>query len=216
MAITPRAASEQLSKTRFAASSDFAELISQEVYVDLERLRFLALHGVPEDRDQSLRSSVWKILLPTLSAGFDLTPTPPREDASLPGDVETAKLIREALDVYQLDEPFFGRGSVRSKIEKICSQYHSDHPNGFASRDPKLLVYLYGPFIFTCRRSGSEQMFYMFMEMLERHNTFEAKEKSYRRFMSLFRAQLPQLCAHFEDEELDPRKWVSHSLSLSS
>ena len=210
MATTPRSSEQQ--RTRFANASDFAELISQDVYVDVERLRFLSFHGIPDDRDnQTLRGTVWRILLPKLLSGFETISSVPVDNvaalSTATTNVETAKAIRDLLE--QLDEPFFRKSSVRSKMEKVCIQYHADYPNGFASHDPKLLVYLYAPFMFTSRRSEPEHMFAMFMEMLERHNSFSIKERSFRRFMSLFRSQLPRLCAHFEEEELDPRKWVT-------
>jgi hypothetical protein len=207
MTSTPRS-SEQ--RPRFAAANDFTELIAQEVYVDVDRLRFLAFHGIPDDRDQSIRGSVWKILIPRLRSSLQVTIGDLREESSYASGMETVKLIRDALDAYQPEEHFFQRPGIRSRMEKVCVQYYSEHPTGMAARDPKILIHLFGPFVYTSRRSDSEGLFFTFMEMLELHNTFEVKEKSFRRFMSLFRSQLPQLCAHFEEEELDPRKWVSN------
>jgi hypothetical protein len=203
-------------RSRFATASDFAELISQEVSVDIDRLKFLAFHGIPDERgDQTLRGDVWKVLIPNLYSAFAASASLDHEETVPSASPETAKWIRDALDMYQPEEPFFRRPTIRSRMEKVCVQYFLDHPSSVAGRDPKMLIHLFAPFAYTSKKGTSEELFFMFMEMLERHNTFEVKEKSFRRFMSLFRSQIPKLCAHFEDEEVDSRKWVSYGTSIN-
>jgi CRISPR/Cas system CSM-associated protein Csm2 small subunit len=183
----------------------------------------------------SLRGTVWKLLIPKMLQEFEFHHSSLEENpVSIPNPqisslstgsssststssssfTEIAKSIRETLDVYQQEESFFRRLSIRNKMEKSCLQYISNRANHSASfvlRDPKILVYLYGPFLYVTkgRTESAELMFGMFMEMLEEHNKPKFVELNFKKFMTLFRSQFPKLCAHFEDEELDARKWVS-------
>ena len=42
-----------------ATAEEFGEVLSQEVYVDVEKLRSMAMHGCPAE----VRSDVWRYLL---------------------------------------------------------------------------------------------------------------------------------------------------------
>lgn len=176
-------------------------LLTAPSFLDVERLRFLSYHGVPDE----LRGTVWKILIPKLCAnvsfGEDEAPQSKMTKA------EIAKIIKDSAATYQLEEPFFRKPVVREKLEKYALNYYETR-RWETNTKPELVVHYLGPFLYTLRKNDVEPCFLTFMEALDAHNSTANKERCFRKFMSLFRSELPQLCAFFEDEELEPRRWV--------
>lgn len=192
----------------FAGPEDFIELIAHEVYVDLERLRFLSFHGVPDE----LRGPVWHLLLPNM--GHHTAMSLRRlssQKFTRPADPSFSKLIRDAIDTYCPEEELFRRVGIRERIEKILTQYYVNHPDSFARRNPKLLVSVIGPFVYTFgkQKVECELSWFKFMQMLEYHNEPHVKQRHFSRFMTLFRTHLPQLSSRFDEEEMEPRRWVA-------
>ncbi|EIE89243.1 hypothetical protein RO3G_13954 [Rhizopus delemar RA 99-880] len=126
---------------------DFQEILQSEVYVDLERLRILARHGVPNQ----LRSEVWKYLLGVQQADrskeLSLSKARREEYEQMDKeDVEIAKRIRGEVLRYQrrVSEVLQEKEYVNSFVNIILAYLNS---NRDVEYNPSF-VSLVAPFIY--------------------------------------------------------------------
>ncbi|KAI8355103.1 rab-GTPase-TBC domain-containing protein [Choanephora cucurbitarum] len=130
--------------------NDFNEILQSEVYVDLERLRLLARHGIPNE----LRGEVWKYLLGVEQAdrSKELSSSKARleeYEQMDKSDPEIAKKVRGEVGRYQLRTPELAGKHNTEKFENIIIAYLN------ANRDVEYhpaLVTLCGPFIYSLYR----------------------------------------------------------------
>ncbi|KAL0144210.1 rab-GTPase-TBC domain-containing protein [Mucor lusitanicus] len=161
--------------------NDFQEILQSEVYVDLERLRILARHGVPEQ----LRGEVWKYLLGVQQAdrSKELSSSKARTeeyDQLDKTDSETAKRIRGEVSRFQRRVPELdGNEHVQSFVNIILAYLNSNHDVEYSSS----LVPLCAPFIHV-----------METESIDEYNTNISLKEQVAQFMTLFRCGLPELC----------------------
>ncbi|CEJ03090.1 hypothetical protein RMCBS344292_17080 [Rhizopus microsporus] len=131
---------------------DFQEILQSEVYVDLERLRILARHGIPNQ----LRSEVWKYLLGVQQAdrSKELSSCKARREEYEQmdkEDIEIAKRIRGEVLRYQRRVPDIlqEKEYVNSFVNIILAYLNSNRdveysPNCyFAMSDP----FAFHPFV---------------------------------------------------------------------
>ncbi|KAI9481276.1 MAG: rab-GTPase-TBC domain-containing protein [Benjaminiella poitrasii] len=127
--------------------NDYTEILQSEVYVDLERLRLLARHGIPNE----LRGQVWKYLLNVEQAdrSKELSHSKARNeeyDQMDKEDSDIAKKIRGEVFRYQARTPELeGKHNV-DKFVNIITAYL------IANREVEYhpaLVTLCAPFIYT-------------------------------------------------------------------
>ncbi|KAI8144936.1 rab-GTPase-TBC domain-containing protein [Fennellomyces sp. T-0311] len=126
--------------------NDYNDLLQSEVYVDLERLRILARHGVPNE----LRGEVWKYLLGVQQAdrSKELTTSKARKEDYEQidkSDSEISKRIRGEVTRYQRRVPLLDGRHYMNRFENIILAYLS------ANRDAEYhpaLISLCAPFIY--------------------------------------------------------------------
>ncbi|KAG0739042.1 hypothetical protein G6F57_001570 [Rhizopus arrhizus] len=186
---------------------DFQEILQSEVYVDLERLRILARHGVPNQ----LRSEVWKYLLGVQQADrskeLSLSKARREEYEQMDKeDVEIAKRIRGEVLRYQrrVSEVLQEKEYVNSFVNIILAYLNS---NRDVEYNPSF-VSLVAPFIYVMDTECDAYFcFERIMQALEEYNSSFSLKEQVAYFMTLFRCSLPELCNYFEDEEVEIHDW---------
>lgn len=188
--------------------NDFQEILQSEVYVDLERLRILAKHGVPEQ----LRGEVWKYLLGVQQAdrSKELSSSKARieEYEQLDKiDSETAKRIRGEVARYQRRVPEVeGQDYCQSFVNVILAYLNSNHDVEYSAS----LVSLCAPFIYVLDTECDAYFcFERLMQAMEEFNSTVSLKEQVAQFMTLFRCGLPELCSYFDDEEVDLNEWTT-------
>ncbi|KAI8969661.1 rab-GTPase-TBC domain-containing protein [Pilobolus umbonatus] len=188
--------------------SDFKDILQSEVYVDLERLRMLSRHGIPDH----LRSETWKYLLGVqqadrsreLSLGKARTEEYEQMDKM---DNETAKRIRGEVIRYQRRVPELeGKEKTESFVNIILAYLNANRDIEYSPG----LVSLCAPFIYVMKTECDA--YYCFEKLLqdidEHDHNMNIKEQL-AHFMTLFRYSLPELSSYFEDEEVDLNEWAT-------
>ncbi|KAG1314906.1 hypothetical protein G6F64_001086 [Rhizopus arrhizus] len=191
----------------FSFDNDFQEILQSEVYVDLERLRILARHGVPNQ----LRSEVWKYLLGVQQADrskeLSLSKARREEYEQMDKeDVEIAKRIRGEVLRYQrrVSEVLQEKEYVNSFVNIILAYLNS---NRDVEYNPSF-VSLVAPFIYVMDTECDAYFcFERIMQALEEYNSSFSLKEQVAYFMTLFRCSLPELCNYFEDEEVEIHDW---------
>ncbi|GAA5815803.1 hypothetical protein MFLAVUS_009318 [Mucor flavus] len=186
--------------------NDFQEILQSEVYVDLERLRILARHGVPDQ----IRGEVWKYLLGVQQAdrSKELSSGKARSeeyDQIDKEDSEIAKRIRGEVARYQRRVPEVeGKDYVQSFVNIILAYLNTNRDAEYTSS----LVPLCAPFIYVMdTECDAFFCFERLLQAMEEYNLNVSLKEQVAQFMTLFRCGLPELCSYFDDEEVDINEW---------
>ncbi|KAM9976942.1 hypothetical protein ACTFIR_010791 [Dictyostelium discoideum] len=196
---------------------EFTELLSGEVFIDMDKLIAISRHGIPD----KVRPEVWKYLL-----GISKTDKSEEERVKKQqqqeykeidkNDSETTKKIRAHLKRYQN----FNRDKsdtrikidwqsveIRNKIENIIisyNNYNNDIEYSFG------MLAILGPFISTLQTESD--IFFCFaamMKKIEENLQYESLTLKLSRFIMYFRSVLPELFSHFEEEEINSNDWAT-------
>ncbi|KAI8364256.1 rab-GTPase-TBC domain-containing protein [Blakeslea trispora] len=186
--------------------SDFEDILQSEVYVDLERLRILARHGIPDQ----LRGEVWKYLLGIQQAdrSKELSSSKARREEydqfdKLDNDI--AKRIRGEVSRYQRRVPEFDLlGQVQSFVNIILAYLNSNRDIEY---NPSMIS-LCAPFIHVMENECDAYFcFEKLMQAIEEFNQSMSLKEQVAQFMTLFRCSLVELCSYFDEEEVDLNEW---------
>jgi hypothetical protein len=184
----------------------FLELLEGEVSVDMDKLRDVGMHGIPDN----VRGEVWKYLL-----GVCKPEHPEGQERSLQQDylavdknnVETLRQIRKDVKRYRTNTEFFKHPKVRTQMENVLVSFINHNSSDYNIN----LIHLLGPFI-CCLKSESD-MFHCYkawMAQIEEHLNLPVQLS---KFMMLFRSVQPELFTYFEEEEISPNDWATSWLS---
>lgn len=226
------------------SEAEFQNLLTaDESVVNIDRLRESARYGVPH----SVRGEVWKILLGVanpdrseeMSTRKKVTEGFEKIRSAAKVDHVVMKKLRKDVKRYTQShrDDFFAIRSVRLRLEELLVVFLSTSKE--YAYNKTALVHMLAPFVYcldsnnssnnTDDQSGSNtegmdayHCFAHMMASLEHSPTSSKIHKSMSKFLMLFRALLPELYTHFEDEELVPNDWalswlkdmLAHSLSL--
>ncbi|RCI00085.1 hypothetical protein CU098_011238 [Rhizopus stolonifer] len=186
--------------------NDFEDILQSEVYVDLERLRILARHGIPDQ----LRGEVWKYLLGIQQAdrSKELSSSKARveEYEQLDKiDKDVAKRIRGEVSRYQRRFPESNLGNhVQSFVNIILAYLNNNRDIEYNSN----LISLCAPFIHVMNNECDAYFcFEKLMQAIEEYNLNISLKEQVAQFMTLFRCSLPELCSYFDEEEVDLNEW---------
>mmetsp|Transcript_5479 Transcript_5479/g.8514 ORF Transcript_5479/g.8514 Transcript_5479/m.8514 type:complete len:292 (+) Transcript_5479:130-1005(+) len=196
---------------------EFQELLSAEMYVEMDKLRQASRHGVPD----SIRGEVWKYLL-------DVSKPDKSEEISqrkrmaqdygefLKGPSDSLKHIKGELRRFQSKlemnksdkkvAEFFKSPAVMSKFENVMLAYTNNNSEVPYNQG---MVYLMAPFVFTLTKEP--EIYFCFqglMSRLEDNFTPQGINHAVANFMILFRSVNSELYNSFEEEELEPNEWV--------
>ncbi|RHZ88195.1 hypothetical protein Glove_26g209 [Diversispora epigaea] len=196
---------------------DFKDILTAEVYVDLDKLRESARHGVP----MVVRGEVWKYLLGVSPAdrSQELTSLKAKYDEYLTLEKENTdiiKRVRGEVGRYQrknIIQDINGTKDYTNVFENVIGAYMNNN-----NRDAdynSAFVHLCGPFVY-CIKNEAE-VYYCFtrlMAILDEYNLTHNINERVANFMTLFRAVIPDLCNYFEEEEVDINEWASSWLQF--
>eukprot|EP00123_Amoebidium_parasiticum_P020520 comp5153_c0_seq1/m.1212 comp5153_c0_seq1/g.1212 ORF comp5153_c0_seq1/g.1212 comp5153_c0_seq1/m.1212 type:complete len:316 (-) comp5153_c0_seq1:807-1754(-) len=194
----------------FASVEEFHDLLNQEVFIDVDKLREIAQHGIPAE----VRAEVWKYLLGLSVADLaqEAANAKERETQYMsmqPDYVEQIKRIQGEISRYRPEIDLFRDPQVRKAFETVVVAYLTKNPQQQYS---PVLVHLTGPFIYLYHTKPSD-VFFALCALVERPEIdvgVRTDDKNHRLgdFVTFFRMQLPELYAHFEDEELEAPTWA--------
>ncbi|KAI9275031.1 rab-GTPase-TBC domain-containing protein [Helicostylum pulchrum] len=196
--------------------NDFNEILQSEVYVDLERLRILARHGIPSE----LRGVVWKFLLGVEQAdrSKELSNSKARSeeyDQMEKISPDISRRVRGEVSRYQLRTPELAGKHYTERFENVIAAYMN------ANRDREYnpaLVSLCAPFIYSMEKEcDAYYCFERLMQAIDEYDTPSTIKEQVANFMTLFRYVLPDLRNYFEEEEVDLNEfttsWLQYLLS---
>nr|KAJ3419419.1 hypothetical protein HK105_006988 [Polyrhizophydium stewartii] len=189
---------------------DFQEILSAESYVDVQKLRSAAQHGVPDE--------VWKYLLgvSTADKSNELSRNRNRYREYLEYDKEnTAQLKRVRGETsrycWRRKKEFekLGGGNPEQRIENVVGAFLNVHQQSPLAQ-PEVLVPMCGPLSLTM--SGESEVFFSLERLAEKidelHSTHDLNQRL-ANFLMLFRILMPDLYSHFEEEEVNFREWAA-------
>ncbi|CAO0803037.1 unnamed protein product [Mucor circinelloides] len=197
--------------------NDFNEILQSEVYVDLDRLRILARHGIPTE----LRGEVWKFLLGVEQAdrSKELSSSKARSeeyDQMDKTDPEIARKVRGEVSRYQLRTPELAGKHYTERFANIITAFLN------TNRDVEYhpaLVTLSAPFIHALEKECDAYFCFerLMQAIVDEYDTHNTVKEHVANFMTLFRYVLPDLRNYFEEEEVDLNEfttsWLQYLLS---
>ncbi|CAG8536082.1 10200_t:CDS:2, partial [Ambispora gerdemannii] len=195
-----------------ATINEFKEILNTEVYVDLDRLRESARHGIPME----VRGEVWKYLLEVNPAdrSQELTSLKAKSDEYLAiekENMEIVKRVRGEVSRYQQRiKNFDDTNDYTSIFENVISAYmnHNREVEYYPA-----LVQLSAPFVYCVK--NEPEVYYCFerlMSILDEYYSTHNINERVANFMTLFRAVLPDLYNYFEEEEVYLNEWATSCL----
>eukprot|EP00732_Lithocolla_globosa_P005492 Lithocolla_globosa_v1_NODE_5714_length_1197_cov_28.175131.p1 type:complete len:287 gc:universal NODE_5714_length_1197_cov_28.175131:861-1(-) len=192
---------------------EFRELLSAETFVEVDKVRDIAQHGVPVE----VRGEVWKYLLGVDHADKSNQMRAVKAKTDEYGgfgskvehvDVEVAKRLVGEIKRYRPDVEMFRDIEVRKTFEHVILAHMSRHKRDF---DPTLVL-LCGPFVHSMR--DETDIFYSFDKLMGYVGNDSQNQERIVKFIMLFRTFLPELFNHFEEEEVAPKEWANDWIRL--
>ncbi|KJE94411.1 hypothetical protein CAOG_05054 [Capsaspora owczarzaki ATCC 30864] len=201
----------------YASAEDFQEVLGQESYVDMDRLKDLAVHGIPDE----VRADVWRYLLrvaqpdksqevtSTLARSQEYSEQRRRDQLDLSAsDAIPVKRVRGEIKRFQDGVEFFQQQSTQRLFENVVSVFLSR--NSDLADFTGSVVPLCGPVIFAFEDNEAEAFhaFSQLMRQVQPRLPPPATNKLVADLMAVFRATQSELYSHFEQEELEPNEWA--------
>jgi len=202
----------------------FRELLYGEVYMDMERMRDLALHGVPS----SVRPQVWKYLLgvsrPDPSEAMQLSKFQAQEFEQSLYKSDCSRIIARPLQRFAstrascCKQNTLGKNSMQTNeevvaaLEKIVVAFLNNNPHAEFNQGMFSLIM---PFLFAMKETHDSYLcFESLMKIIDHHYSENPFTHTVAYFLTCFRSVLPELYNYFEEEELDAAEWVVSWLGL--
>eukprot|EP00761_Pharyngomonas_kirbyi_P004455 gb/GECH01004460.1/.p1 GENE.gb/GECH01004460.1/~~gb/GECH01004460.1/.p1 ORF type:complete len:293 (+),score=46.88 gb/GECH01004460.1/:1-879(+) len=195
--------------------NEFKELVDAETQVDLERLRYLARHGVPEE----IRGEVWKYLIGVATP--DKSEEETRRNRMISEYKELKKLVLISGDLLkqikgQIKE-LYGDTAVyispdkRIKFENALVCFFNDmntfsETSALSLEDIQTIIHLAAPLVPVLR---AHDVYYCLHAVYQMTSSIRQDVDYWvGMLMMLFRWTLPELYAYFEQEEVEPNEWA--------
>ncbi|KAJ2313786.1 hypothetical protein IWW54_001300 [Coemansia sp. RSA 2705] len=193
------------------AREDFVELLESEVFIDVNKLRKCARHGIPDE----LRGEVWKFLLGVEKSdrSNEFTQRRARYESYREIDkenVDVSKRVRGEVNRYLLrtkKEGLLDSHTAPAIFEAVICAYLNC--NNHIEYVPAL-VQICAPFVITMKAEYDVySCFERLVDILNESSLATNINKRIAQFLSYFRTLLPELYNYFEEEELDVGEWAS-------
>ncbi|KAF9582763.1 hypothetical protein BGW38_010796, partial [Lunasporangiospora selenospora] len=190
---------------------EYEELLNAEVFVEVDKLREYARHGIPKD----IRGDVWLYLLRVQDADRSKEVSTQRqhqqefEQLDKEPD-ESTRRVRGEISRYLRKHQKESCRDLARTIEEVVSAYcNQNHQVEYFSA----MVNLCAPFVYSIRREWEAYLcFEKMVNTLDEHFNDESINESVAKFMTLFHMCLPELYSYFEEEEVDIREWAVSAL----
>lgn len=193
-----------------STAEEYWELLNAEVVVEVDKLRDIAQHGIPDE----VRGEVWKYLLgvqhPDKSRELSMGKRKAQDyrdfNKEIP-DTSTLNRIRAEVKRYQPDNEFFRDKDVSLVFEHVIGAFLNNN-RGAVDYYPAL-VHLCGPLVISLPDNESD-VYYCFEALMSLlANALLERSEAVARFSLLFRSILPELHSCFEDEEVEYAQWAA-------
>ncbi|KAJ3413737.1 hypothetical protein HDV05_007640 [Chytridiales sp. JEL 0842] len=177
-------------------TADFLEILLAETHVDLDKLRSAARHGIPDE------------------AKYDEYKSFERDNNEVMKRVrgEVTRYHRARSKIFKTKA---GGADPSAVLENVISAYLSH--NRAVEYSPEM-VHLCGPFVYLLAQESD--IYYSFASLLQKADDYFSIAGMNARlsdFLMLFRALIPDLYNHFEEEEVDFKdcatSWFQYLLS---
>ncbi|KAI8923635.1 rab-GTPase-TBC domain-containing protein [Entophlyctis helioformis] len=193
---------------------DFQDILNAESFVDIDKLRSVARHGIPEEA----RGKAWKYLLgvETPDKSHEISTQMQQYREYLQYDKENthmAKRVRGETSRYcfrrrkEFEKLEFKGKDLESRMENVVTAYMNRHR---LNQLPEMLVPMCGPFVYTV--AIESEVYFCFEKLLSQLDDLLATHDLNQRlanFLMLFRVLMPDLYNHFEEEEINFREWAT-------
>ena len=201
---------------------DIAEVLEAETLVDMQKLRELSTHGIPNN----LRAEAWKYLLGVARPEKDEEMSLHRQNIEEYRELEEAwqvdaqseltRKIKAELKRHRPELPFFRDARTRQRLERLLRAFL--HGSAAVEFRPGL-VHLLGPLVHVYAKNEEVEAFFCFQELMgrllrEKLLTFEGCKRTSVTFMTLFRHTLPDLYFFFEEAQCAGGLWLSSWLQF--
>merc|ERR1711865_791236 len=187
------------------SADSYREVLSDENFVDVHKLRKAASYGIPND----YRATVWKYLLGVTQAdqsetgSIDRMMTVDYSAGKTPVNYELFGRVKRAVKQYRPDSPFFADKQTQTVLCNCILQHLNSNQVPFEAAH----VCLAAPFVFVFAKESD--IYYCFQRLMERMSSTSGHQGSLlAKFIMLLRSLHPELSNHFEDEELEPNEWA--------
>ncbi|KAJ2069225.1 hypothetical protein GGI08_000468 [Coemansia sp. S2] len=190
---------------------DYDEVLESEVFIDVNRLRKYARHGIPLE----IRGVVWKYLLGVEKSdrSNEFTQRKARYEAYREIDkenVEVSKRVRGEATRYLArakKDNLLDPHSALAIFEAVICAYINC--NNHVEYSPSF-VQVCAPFVITMKSECDVySCFERLVNVLYESSLDNNINKRVAQFLSYFRTLMPELYDYFEEEELDVGEWAS-------
>jgi len=195
----------------------FKELLYGEVYLDMERIKDLASHGVPD----GVRAQVWKYLLgisrPDPSEAMQLSRFQAQEfeqalNKPSSGAAEFSKVITRPLQRFKNSNKYLFQNNMNNDeivktLENIVIAYLNNNPS--AEFNPGMFSLII-PFLYVMKEPHHCFLcFEALMKLIDQYFYEHSLTDTIAYFLTCFRSVQPELYNYFEEEELDANNWAT-------
>jgi len=186
--------------------TDFETELDQDVELDMSKLADMAQHGVPAE----LRGRVWALLLGATqfekhASGANVA-AKDYEELIKSGDVALQKKVSRYLTRYARQNRVFANEANRRLMQNIVIAHSNSNTEVEFEPGQLFLLAQLVPHI-----KSEPDLFNCYMSILQAVDRYFGPnniDKMVAKLMAVFRTLLPELYAHFEEEEVSPNSWV--------
>ncbi|ORX90747.1 RabGAP/TBC [Basidiobolus meristosporus CBS 931.73] len=193
-----------------SAMNELREILNVEMYVDVDKLRRAARHGIPSE----IRGEVWKFLLGVEPAdrSHELSNSKAKADEYAQLDKENSESTKRIRGEVTRYLKRLGNHEETASQFSVFENVIGAYLNGNKSVEySPVLVHMCGPFV-ECL-SEEWEIYYCFEQLIDiiADEYYEENEinECVAKFITLFRTLLPDLYNYFQDEEVDFNEWVA-------
>ncbi|KAF9426252.1 hypothetical protein BGZ76_002844 [Entomortierella beljakovae] len=192
---------------------EYKEVLSAEVWVEINKLRDYASHGISRE----VRGEVWLYLLGIQEADRSKEVSARKQKLTdyeqidkEPNDV--TKRVRGEISRYLRKTNIESSRNIPRIFEDVISAYcnHNHRVEYYPS-----MVNLCAPFVYSVvRECDAFLCFEKIINTLDDYYSNRSINESVASFMTLFRTCLPDLYSYFEEEEVDIKEWAASALQF--
>ncbi|KAG0230726.1 hypothetical protein BGW42_000780 [Actinomortierella wolfii] len=190
---------------------EYAEILSAEVYVEVNKLREYARHGISKE----IRGEVWLYLLGIQEADRSKEVSSQKQKLEEYEQIdkepnEMTKRVRGEVTRYLRKTQIESSRNIPRLFENVISAYcnHNHRVEYYPA-----MVNLCAPFIYSVKRECDAYLcFEKIINTLDDYFSEHSINEAVGSFLTLFRTCIPDLYNYFEEEEVDIKEWAASAL----